>query len=367
MTAKAHDNYCPRLDGLRGVAILLVLFYHCGFLQFKGGFIGVDVFFALSGFLITSMLLAENENYGSIKLKKFYMRRIIRLFPALCFVLLFYVILDFVFQKPFQHISELLAALTYCLNLFLAFNHNLFIDKLHINAGHLWSLSIEEQYYLFWPLLLLLLLNTVKRRSFVLIAVLLLLGLSIGSRCYLVMHQAGVFRVYFGSDTRIDNLLLGSLAAVFCKLFQTPGDGFLKWSAYFGWLGLFFIVFFGREEQPGMLSLGFTLVGVCTLAILMPAVYLQRNTLSNAVLDQSFLKWTGKLSYSLYLWHYPIIKLIGKVHMGFIWGWRVYAADIGLSFATAALSYYAVEMPFLSLKKRFVASAAAEKKELSPD
>lgn len=366
MTIKPPDNYYPRLDGLRGVAILLVLLYHCGFLQFKGGFIGVDIFFTLSGFLITSMLLAEYEKNGSIKLKKFYMRRFIRLFPALCFILLFYEVLDIVFYKPFRHIIEIVAALTYCLNLFLAFSHDLLIDKIHIDAGHLWSLSIEEQYYFVWPLLLLLLLNATQRRSSLLFVISIPLCLSVFARCYLVMHHAGLFRVFFGSDTRIDNLMLGSLAAIFCQLFQTPEDSLLEWCAYVGWFGLFLIVLTGREEQPEILSLGFTLVGVCTLAILMPAVYLRKNILANSLLDLSFLKWTGKLSYSLYLWHYPIIKLIRKEHIGFLWGWRFYAAGIGLSYATAALSYYAVEMPFLSLKKRFATSATPGNNEVSP-
>ena len=346
-------KYYPLLDGIRGFAIIIVMLYHCGIGYCKGGCIGVDIFFVLSGFLITSILVAEKDRNGSINFKNFYMRRILRLFPALCLILLFYILLDFILYRPFEHIREGIAALFYCLNWCLAFNHNLFVDKQHIDAGHLWSLSIEEQYYFFWPILLGIILNLKKGKNIALVISFILLCFSVGLRNYLVMEHASIPRLYFGSDTRFDNLILGSLAAIYCSTYYTHSGNNLKWFPYLGWIGILILIVIGNEEAGSSLyTYGFTLIGILSLTIIIPAVYQQEKSLSNTFLDIPLLKWTGTLSYSLYLWHYPIIKILRISHIDFLWGWRFYIAAIVLSFVAASFSYYAVEKPFLSIKNK---------------
>lgn len=347
-------SYLPRLDGLRGVAIILVLLFHCSLAHCDGGFVGVDVFFVVSGFLITSLLLNERDKSGTISLRNFYMRRLLRLFPALCFIVCFYMSIYLITGKPSQHIREMVAALTYCFNWDLAFHYSAIIDKVHIDAGHLWSLSIEEQYYLLWPVILSLALKNKKGKQLAMAVTLLGFCFSVGIRNYFFVENAGFPRMYFGSDTRFDNLLLGSLTAVVSSLYGAPSGSWLKWSPYLGWLGILVFLLVGKMEPvTGMYSYGFTTVGICSVAILLPALYRNEASWANRFLDIPFLTWTGKLSYSLYLWHYPILQILYRLHIPHVWGWRFFLVGSVLSYAAASFSYYVVEMPFLSLKKKF--------------
>src|SRR5262245_21094061 len=202
-------GYKPELDGLRAVAVMSVLLMHGGMPGFHWGYIGVDLFFVLSGYLITSILLREQLRTGQISLLSFYQRRALRLFPALavlCIVFLAYAF--FVLRDPTQGLREIVVVALYLSNWTRAAGLN-FPEWL----GHTWSLAIEEQFYLLWPLVLLAI-SAARRPIPLLLAV---AGAIVAVSCWrltLVMHGASTDRLYNGTDTRADALLMGVALAL---------------------------------------------------------------------------------------------------------------------------------------------------------
>ena len=207
-----HLGHRPGLDGLRGLAILLVIFVHAGLLPTTFGFIGVDLFFVLSGFLITCLLIEEWDQTGRISLKNFYIRRGLRLLPALLAVLSVFVTVSAFTRNPREFhldVKEALAALFYYTNW-----ANIFDLIRSDYIGHMWSLSIEEQFYILWPAILLSLLRFASRKS---LLQFILLGATISwlTRVLLFLGTtAGRERFFFGLDTRADSLLLGCAVGV---------------------------------------------------------------------------------------------------------------------------------------------------------
>src|ERR1044072_1415372 len=210
-------GYRPWLDGLRGIAITAVFIHHLQHFIYQGdrlfgwlflpfGSLGVDIFFVLSGFLITTLLLEEHASTNTINLKKFYIRRALRLLPAL-FVLLAFTALFALLFLPFSEATTTarlsIIAIFYGTNWALAFGER--SDLL----GHLWSLAVEEQFYVIWPLALMLVLRFgLARRRLVLLIVSLIVLVCL-YRCLLVSPEVDPLRIYFGSDTRADSLLAG--------------------------------------------------------------------------------------------------------------------------------------------------------------
>jgi peptidoglycan/LPS O-acetylase OafA/YrhL len=316
----------PELDGLRGIAILIVLGAHTGVPGFAdgGGGAGVTLFFVLSGYLITSLLLAEKAKTGRVDLRAFYIRRALRLFPALAATLVVVAMLAVTGLMP-QAAKEgvdyrvvVLGVICYVVNWVAVAGQSIGM------LGHAWSLAVEEQFYIVWPALLLLGLR-LGRTPLVLI-LLLLAFLDTPYRLLLDLN-GGFMHVFVGTDSRGDALLLGCVLA----LLET------HWHPVVGWAGLLGLALV-TALWPGDPGLGAQIMFIPAAAIV--------GTLAVAgcptVLAWPPLAFIGKISYGLYLWH-------GLV----IWWALPWPVAVPLSIAIACVSYFVLEQRFLRLKDRF--------------
>lgn len=307
-------GHVPALDGLRGIAILAVTLFH--FYGLPGGFYGVDLFFVLSGFLITSLLIDEYVARGSISLSRFYLRRARRLLPAVGFVL--------VLVLPFTGWKVTAEGGLYISNFVRAF---VTPDPLRgSSVNHLWSLAQEEQFYSLWPPLLLALLALRTRKTTIPCALALLFGLLVGYRIILAWQGASPERLYFGPDTHADGLVLG------CLLAFARGRALASWLVALA--AAFATVCLATATQTtSWQTVGLPLfelaAGVLVLAACSPGVYAR-------ALCFRPLRLLGVISYSLYLWQEPVRGVFG-------WG----ESTIALPFAVmmAVISYRYVERP----------------------
>ena len=342
----------PALDGLRGLAILLVLLSHMPNLGLNGGFYGVDLFFVLSGFLITSLLLEEWRATGAISLKAFYARRALRLLPALVVVLAVAIALSAWKDSPAEAAAmrkTALITLLYSANWFKAFRA---LPSEVLSPA--WSLSIEEQFYLLWPLLLVTLLRLgASRRVTAGIVIALLLGAAAARAALWRPDEAGVQRVFFGTDTHADGLLCGVLGALLMSWGEGPqAPGMLRavnWSAH---LFLGFLVTFlkGWPFDRWLLQWGYLPMNLASAVLVICLVTSPWPGL-RVMFQFAPLVWTGRVSYGIYLWHIVVFWMLGR--LGLDLGWGYWPAAVGLTFALAAVSYAVVERPLLRLKRRF--------------
>lgn len=347
-------GYRPELDGVRGVSILLVLGLHFIPRFMPGGYFGVEVFFVLSGFLITSLLLQEWERKGSISLRDFYFRRALRLGPALFVYLSLLTAYAFVFLKrenATQIYAGVLLTMSYVSNWVIALKLNYPTGILAIT----WSLAVEEQFYLLWPLTLFFLLKKKVSRRWIILVILCGLFAIMLQRGLLLKSGASFRRLYYATDSRADGLMLGCLLGCLVSWGLMPKSRLfeigLKLLASVAALLLGYLVLTMKSNNPILFK------GVFTLATIGIALVLSRLVVwpsSPWILILKFapLVWIGRVSYGLYLWHWPV--------RGFVFGSTTSQPSIGriitaviLSFAITSLSFYLVEKPFLARKKRF--------------
>jgi peptidoglycan/LPS O-acetylase OafA/YrhL len=351
-----HLGYRRWLDGLRGLAILLVLSFHLGLLP--GGSLGVDVFFVLSGFLITVLLVEEWQRRGAISLRAFYLRRALRLWPAF-FTLLFILGLSSLLLEPHAATArrrEIIVAACYVANWPML--HRTAMETL----GHTWSLSVEEQFYLLGPMLLYALLRWKLRRRRMLLLVCAGILASAALRLMLYrMHRvpgldntANILRLYMGLDTRADALLVGCLLGLLTAWRLLPTTKrFISWSGVaalgsFGGLGYLAWVRCLDHSQYYH--------GLFTVVALMVAVIIARllsgpSHISSWVLESTPLVGLGRISYGAYLYHIPVICWVRSAHLE--WGNAgTTLLAVALTLAAALLSYYCIERPCLRLKDR---------------
>jgi peptidoglycan/LPS O-acetylase OafA/YrhL len=342
----------PALDGLRGLAIVMVLLSHMPNLGLNGGFYGVDLFFVLSGFLITSLLLEEWRATGGISLKAFYARRALRLLPVLVVVLIVVVALS-AWKDPAADAAAMrksaLITLFYSTNWFKAY------DALPNEVlSPAWSLSIEEQFYLLWPLLLVTLLRLgASRRATAGVVITLLLGSAAARAALWGPDDPAVHRIFFGSDTRADGLLSGVLAALLMEWGAGPAspraERVLNWTAH---LFLFFLVLFmrGWPFDRWLLQGGFLAMNLASAALVVCLVSSPWPGL-RVLFGCAPLVWIGRVSYGIYLWHIVVFWMLGRLGLDLKWGY--WPAAVGVTFALAAFSYHLLERPVLRLKRRF--------------
>jgi peptidoglycan/LPS O-acetylase OafA/YrhL len=317
-------GYVPALDGLRGVAILAVIGLHY-FNQPSGGMYGVDLFFVLSGFLITTLLLEEHDRTAGIALAAFYRRRAHRLLPGLLTVLAAYSALAMASPLALERIA---AGGLYGANFVMA-SGSKFLDGTPFVP--FWSLAQEEQFYLLWPILLVLLLRRRARESRIAWALAGILIALVVYRAGLALGGASGTRLYYAPDTHADGLVIGCLLALLRR-------GGFRVSGPLGWLGLTaLLVAFTVVSPTG--SFVFELAPVSVAAALVTGAALEPGLLSRWLSFRP-LVWLGVISYSLYLWHFFFLSLFH---------WRAVDA-LPVTFVVATLCYYKVERP---LRKGF--------------
>jgi len=347
-------RHLPALDGLRGISILAVLAYHSGLLP--GGFVGVDLFFALSGFLITRLLVAEHEQMGRIRLLDFWARRALRLLPALGAAVGLAVVVSRAIEMPLEPLW-IAATLLYAGNLLIGYGHVYPIGLL----SHGWSLGMEEQFYLVWPLLVALAMRW-GVRGVGLVAAALSLGPAIWRSLYVAGHPGNPYsdpelwtRVYFAPDMRFDAIALGCLAGAGWSFLSTPGRRADLVALGTGLLGAVWLADVCLNAEIGTLVSQPLLFSATSLASTAIVVAAARETRLLRPLEWMPLVALGRISYGLYLYH--VIVFVGLDAWPVAVRWLV---AIGL----AAASFQVWERPFLRLKRRFArpvegASAAA--------
>ncbi len=338
------------IQGLRGIAVLFVLLFHASVPGFKGGFVGVDIFFVLSGYLITGNLLREVKATGHIKLREFYARRIRRLLPASLLVLLTTLIVVAIWFPPLLlpgAALDISSAGLYVSNLDFAIRATDYFSASTIPSPvlHFWSLGVEEQFYLFWPLLIALAAWKKKNKAFrVFILSLLVFAASLTfANLLLDSDQPWGF---FSLPSRAWELILGAILATLATL----GQGVWKLprpiALLIGCVGLGLVIYSGLTQSdplrfPGTTALTPTLGAFLIIA----AGSVQEITLPSQILSLKFLQGIGKISYSLYLWHWPVLvipQVIAGNHLSLVK--RLLLAL--LSIALAALTERFVERPF---------------------
>ena len=360
-----HLPYLPGLDGLRAIAVLGVLLYHADLGWFRGGFLGVEVFFVISGYLITSLLLAEWEHVGRIDLKRFWFRRARRLLPAAYFLavaVLTYAVL-FLPHEVAGLRGDALAAFAYVTNWYLIFGHKSYFVAVGRPSllQHLWSLAVEEQFYLLWPPLLLLGLRYVRRAR---LQAIVLAGAVISALLMALLYRPEIdpSRIYYGTDTRAAGLLFGAaLAFVWVPsrlarpttgvprgldtLGLTPllldGAGIVALAALVG----YFLQF--DQYAAYVYRGGFALVALTTIVVIAVVVH-PRARIGAALLGRQPLKWIGLRSYSIYLWHWPVYMVTRPQLDVPLHNLPLLVLRFALTAALAEFSYRCIETPIRS-------------------
>lgn len=364
-------GYIPALDGLRALAVLSVMAYHGGLGWAKGGFLGVDAFFVLSGFLITSLLVKEWRQTGRIALPAFWARRARRLLPAL-FLLLGGIALYAWLVAPPDTLDTLrfdaLATLAYVANWHqIVAGQGYFAQQaLPSPLLHTWSLGIEEQFYIVWPLVVLGMLKW--RRSPRALLVLTVAGALASATAMGLLYHPGIdpARVYYGTDTRAQSLLIGAALALIigsrAPARTIAGRGTLISGAVAGAAGVAWAITALDGNSSALYRGGFAAVAVAVAAVL-AGVVLAPDNLPARVLSVPPLRYIGRISYGLYLWHWPIFLTFDHARTG-LSGLSLLGVRVAISFAVAVLSFHLVEMPvrrgaLRSWRGRIVTPAAA--------
>lgn len=357
MAAKRGIQYIPAIDGLRALAVIAVMFYHLGFTWIPGGFLGVDLFFVISGYVITRLLLDSIAQSGGLDLRGFYIARLRRLLPALLFMLTTTIIAVGIWAP--DTIKRLLIdtpfALTGSINWWLVAREQDYFESIGRPPllQHTWSLAVEAQFYLLWPLILYFIVKKFgkSRIPFAALTIaaasgiaLLLVSFSIDAA-----NTSKVSHVYFGTDTHSIGLFLGAALAVswipqnFKENLSRKAQNFIDGIGFFGFIGILATFLFINAANPAMYKIAFPLAGVFGAAIIMSIVHPASRFAP--VLQNRVLLWIGERSYAIYLWHWvifqvtrPTVDLAGQA-------WALYSLRILIVFALADISLRYVELP----------------------
>lgn len=357
MAAKRGIQYIPAIDGLRALAVIAVMFYHLGFSWIPGGFLGVDLFFVISGYVITRLLLDSIAQSGGLDLRGFYIARLRRLLPALLFMLTTTIIAVGIWAP--DTIKRLLIdtpfALTGSINWWLVAREQDYFESIGRPPllQHTWSLAVEVQFYLIWPLILYFILKKFgqKRIPFAALAIALASGIALLLVSFSIdaANSSTVSHVYFGTDTHSIGLFLGAALAVswipqnFKVNLSHKAQNFIDGIGFLGFIGILTAFLFINAANPAMYKIAFPLAGVCGAAIIMSVVHPASRFAP--VLQNKVLLWIGERSYAIYLWHWvifqvtrPSVDLAGQT-------WALYSLRILIVFALADISLRYVELP----------------------
>ena len=360
MATKRGIQYIPAIDGLRAIAVIAVTLYHLGISWIPGGFLGVDLFFVISGYVITRLLLDSIQERGGLDLRDFYLARIRRLLPPLVFMIVVTSIVVGIWAPDTtkKFLTDAPFSLFGGMNWWLVFNHQDYFET----SGrppllqHTWSLAVEAQFYLLWPLILLLVLKYFGKK--VIPAAALTIAAISGVALMLVSFQldaansSKVSHVYFGTDTHSIGLFLGAALAVswipqnFNLQVTRRAQDFIDGIGVFGFIGILATFALIDETKPTLYKLAFPLAGIFGTAILISIVHPASRFAP--LLRNKVLLWIGERSYAIYLWHWvifqisrPQVDLDGE-------NWALFSLRILLVLAMADISLRLVELPIRS-------------------
>jgi peptidoglycan/LPS O-acetylase OafA/YrhL len=346
----ARLPYLPGIDGLRALAVLAVVLYHAD-IPLAGGFLGVEIFFVLSGYLITALLYAEWQANGTISLKSFWLRRARRLLPALGLLLigtLVFVALVLP-DELLSHTRDTLATLSYTMNWYLIGTEQPYFDPTLRPPllQHLWSLAIEEQFYLIWPILFLVGMRLFGRGG---LLALTLMGASL-SAVWMAVHYTPDMdpsRLYYGTDTRATGLLLGAALGLLSQPQQLQAkQRYTSGSDLAGLLilaGLVALLVLLTNETPALYLGGFVAVDLLTLFLIV-CITAPEGRLLPALFGWQPLRYLGTRSYSIYLWHWPVIMVTRPFFDVPFDGVPLLVLRLSLVLILAEISYRLVENP----------------------
>ena len=357
MAANRGIQYIPAIDGLRALAVIAVMLYHLGFTWIPGGFLGVDLFFVISGYVITRLLLDSIEQSGGLDLRGFYLARARRLLPALIFTVTTTTIAIGIWAPDTikRLLTDMPFSLTGTMNWWLVARHQDYFESIGRPPllQHTWSLAVEAQFYLLWPLILYFILKRLGKSRIPIAA--LVIAAASGVTLLLVSfsldasNASKVSHVYFGTDTHSIGLFLGAALAVswipqnFTINVSKKAQDFIDGIGVFGFIGIIATFLLIDETKPTLYKIAFPLAGIFGASIIMSVVHPASRFAP--ILQNPILVWIGQRSYAMYLWHWiifqvtrPSVDLAGQM-------WALYALRILIVFALADISLRYVEQP----------------------
>ena len=352
----SSNRYIHSVDGLRAVAVIAVLLYHLGIDWIPGGFLGVDLFFVISGYVITGLILDSIEKSGGLDLRAFYLSRIRRLVPALIAMVVLTTLYIGVYapETVRRFLNDLPFVFTGTMNWALVNREQDYFEVIGRPPllQHTWSLAVEAQFYLAWPLVLLFVLRYFGKKNISFVALAIALASGIALFIYSVqidIKESAVSHVYFGTDTHSIGLFLGAALAVswkpqnLTKEITKRAQDFVDLIGVFGFLGLLSAFLFINESDPTLYRIAFPLTALFGCATLISVIHPASRFAP--ILSTRPALWIGERSYGIYLWHWivfqltrPSIDLVGD-------DWALYSLRVLIVFALADISYRYIETP----------------------
>lgn len=352
----SSNRYIHSVDGLRAVAVIAVLLYHLGIDWIPGGFLGVDLFFVISGYVITGLILDSIEKSGGLDLRAFYLSRIRRLLPALIAMVVLTTLYIGVYatETVRRFLNDLPYVFTGTMNWALVNREQDYFEAISRPPllQHTWSLAVEAQFYLVWPLVLLFVLRYFGKKNISFVALAIALASGIALFIYSVqidIKESAVSHVYFGTDTHSIGLFLGAALAVswkpqnLTKEITKRAQDFVDLIGVFGFLGLLSAFLFINESEPTLYRIAFPLTALFGCATLISVIHPASRFAP--ILSTRPALWIGERSYGIYLWHWivfqltrPSIDLVGD-------DWALYSLRVLIVFALADISYRYIETP----------------------
>ena len=355
MATKRGIQHIPAIDGLRAIAVTAVIFYHLGFQWIPGGFLGVDLFFVISGYVITRLLLDSIARSGGLDLRGFYKARARRLLPPMVFMIVvtaFYISI-WAQESVKRFLTDTPFSLTGAMNWWLVFKEQDYFEAIGRPPllQHTWSLAVETQFYLVWPVLLLIILKRFGKKVIPVAA--LAIALFSGTALFLVSLQldasSSISHVYFGTDTHSIGLFLGAALAVswipqnFKSEVSNKAQNFIDFIGVFGLVGILGSFLLIDESSPTAYKIAFPLAAIFGAAIITSIVHPASRFAP--ILQNRVLLWIGERSYAIYLWHWvvfqitrPRVDIDGE-------DWALITLRILVVLALADISLRLVELP----------------------